>query len=265
VVAGGPEHELQLSVERVASPWSLAQLESALVTGEGWPGPAGFRGQVTRRAERRGRVSGSARGTDAEGRARVMEYALLDLGREKLIARFESAPDPMAFNLSVVRGSLESLEAERLLSDEARGETAGPELRPVAPPQPDVPAALLPARFWVETPEGSGCGTLRPADATLVASPVGDFTVSLRWSFWRGGEVPPESAAHLCGREPGGLGPASYAELEPRLGVDLVRAGIFLRSADGLLRLEVEAPRAKWDAARELWRSWAGANGAVPR
>jgi hypothetical protein len=265
VLAGGPEAELRLVVERVASPWSLAQIESALVTGEGWPGPTGFRGQVTRRAERRGRLSGSARGTDAEGRARVLEYALVDLGREKLVARFESAPDPMAFNLSVVRGSLESLEAERLLTDDAGGEIKDPELRSVAPPPPDAPPALLPARFWAETLEGAGCGELRSADATLLASPVGDFTLSLRWSFWRGSEVSPESAARLCGREAGGLGPASYADLEQRLGVELVRGGLFLRSGEGLLRLEVEAPRAKWDAARELWRRWAGANGAAAR
>jgi hypothetical protein len=44
-----------------------------------------------------------------------MEYAVLDLGPEKLVARFVGPTAAMAFNASVVRASLASLEGRRLL------------------------------------------------------------------------------------------------------------------------------------------------------
>ena len=44
-----------------------------------------------------------------------MAYALVDLGREKLVARFVGPAEQVAFNESVLRESLTSIEAARLL------------------------------------------------------------------------------------------------------------------------------------------------------
>ena len=49
-----------------------------------------------------------------------MAYALIDLGRERMVARFVGPAEQLAFNESVLRESLASLEADRWWSASRR-------------------------------------------------------------------------------------------------------------------------------------------------
>ena len=47
-----------------------------------------------------------------------MDYAVVDLGSEKLVARYVGPAEPMAFNESVLRESLLSLQGQRFTAAE---------------------------------------------------------------------------------------------------------------------------------------------------
>ena len=112
--------EIALRIDRVSSPWTLDRLEQELLqtrTFERLP-VTGKESRVTR-AGSATMLSGHATagvttGTDAET---GVVYAILDLGREKLVARFVGSRDQLAFNEGVLRESLASLEAEPLIRD----------------------------------------------------------------------------------------------------------------------------------------------------
>ena len=117
--AGGT---FSVRVDRVVTPWTVTALEEALLEARALPDFVPAPAAMGRRVERGKppRVLGTAAGTTADGRPFRVEYAVLDLGREKIVARYLAPPDDMAFNRSVVRVSLEGLEATRLLTDEVR-------------------------------------------------------------------------------------------------------------------------------------------------
>ena len=116
----GSPSELALRLfDRVATPWTLNRVEQELV------GTRAFeRAGMTRNESRSSRaesvtvLTGRAVGTIATGADIGMAYAILDLGREKVVARFVGPIEQLAFNESVLRDSLASLEAERLLVGE---------------------------------------------------------------------------------------------------------------------------------------------------
>jgi hypothetical protein len=254
----GDAETVPLTVDRVATAQGLVELEQHLLSGRAFgrftaSGPA--RSVPHRFGAFAGRI-GAVSGSTPAGEPPVrMLYALLDLGREKLVARYVGPAEQAAFNRSVLERSLESLEALPLLL----AEVAGPlsvSWEPASFPASDSPALALPAGWSQEPTPPQACRGLRPADAAVSASPPGDFTVTVRAAWWRSGALGPERSAAACAG--GAASPSGrYVRRRNALGVSYVHEGAFLRTADGgLLRLEVEAPAAKLPFVRPLFESW---------
>ena len=109
-----PDNPLSLSIDRVWSPWSPQQLARRLVTSAAFEritfgGAAGPPGRSTDT-----RVVGGATGVDELGRPVQMEYAIVSVEDEHVVARYVGPPDLLAFNRSILRASLESLETDPL-------------------------------------------------------------------------------------------------------------------------------------------------------
>ncbi len=186
------------------------------------------------------------------GAVRV-EYALYDLGKEKLVARFMAPPHQVAFNLSVIQGSLRGLEAERLLTDEL--ETAPPaEWRTVALRDPRAPTALIPSRFVTDETKGATCPKLEPPDSLLSVSPPGDFTIAFRVSFWARPTEPLLEVLRGCSLEGESV----------RFGVSYRMAAVLVEHQGALLRFEVEAPLEKWPFVEALARDWLASARRLP-
>ena len=132
VADAGELGEVAFHAFRWESPWPVSGLEEALLGGAAVPGfvpaPAVPGARVTapqRRAEaslagRPASLIGSGTGTDALGRRFRVEFAIVDLGREKVVARYLGPADAVAFNLGVIRRSLRSLSATPLLGGSRR-------------------------------------------------------------------------------------------------------------------------------------------------
>jgi hypothetical protein len=246
---------LSVQVGRLATPWGLNHLEDTLLQGQVWPGfvPAPARkrrqpGQGTKA------VLGSALGESQGGRPFRVEYALLDLGPEKIVARYLGPPDELAFNLSLARRSLETLEAAPLLTDEVDAPVrAG--LEPVLYPGGATGSVLLPSGWSREPAAYASCGRVPAAEAGVAASPAGDFTVVFRALRWRGAGPVPENVARACGPAAGTRGVA-YAGRFERLGVPIGAWGTFVQRDGETLLLEAEAPEAKLAFVRDLYLDW---------
>jgi len=259
--AAAPD-EIALVIDRVYSPLALGVLEQRLLSGSALGGPA-----ATARApakpglfgEAEG-IIGSARGGGGEKGTDDLEYAIVDLGREKLVARFVGPTAAVAFNRSILRASLRSLEGERLLTAEVAGPFSA-RFEMVALDVPDAPAVPLPSGWVREPGTPSAIRGLSEPDASVAASPEGDFTVSLQASWWRGAALAPEAAAAARSGRRGSLGPASYAVTSDRLGVPYAVEGVFLSAGGGLLQLEIAAPVAK-PPVPELLSAWVKATSA---
>jgi len=257
---GTPPEEVGLVVERVATPLALADLEPLLLSGQGFPGFGSATQARPRRVQMAGRPAlvGSARGLSAsspESATLDMEYTIVDVGPEKVVARYLGPVDQVAFNRSVFRGSLESLEVDPLLTAELRAAVT-PAFERATLPQPGAPAVLMPRAWWQEQRPLVPCRGLPPADSALSASPEGDFTVSVRATWWRGAGLDAEQAAAACAGRRGPLGTTSYALRDERLGVTYSVQGVFLPRVDGLLRLEVESPTGKQALLADLFQAW---------
>jgi V8-like Glu-specific endopeptidase len=251
-VAGGG---VSIQVARVATPWSLDLLEQALLQGQAWRGFAP--GPVTgpRRSERRsGRLLGSIRGEKKDGTPFRVDYAVMELGTEKIVARVLGPPDELAFNLSLVRRSLETLDATPLLTDEVH---APLKAAFEAAPYPGAAAGsvLLPSGWSREPTSSSSCPEIPPTDAGVATSPPGDFTVVFRVLRWRRGALVPEERARVCGQD-AGAGDATYARRLERLGVVTGTWGTFVTEGGDVLLLEAEAPEARLPFVRDLYMEW---------
>ena len=113
--------EVAFRLDRVLSPWPARRVEEALVST-----PAFEPGSMTpRQGPDRARppvpdlLLGGAAGTSGEGNREIrMDHAVVDLGPEKLVARYVGPAEPMAFNESVLRDSLLSLQGQRFTAAE---------------------------------------------------------------------------------------------------------------------------------------------------
>ena len=176
----------------------------------------------------------------------------LDLGREKLVARFVGPRDQLAFNESVLRESLASLEAEPLIREPdplARMEWSQ---TPAGDAQPSLP---VPVGWLVESGSPTACARLSLPEAAGSAVSVRDFTVALRVAIWPGTVVPDEVSA-ACWPSRGSLGGASYVSRSERLGTAYSAEGVFLRSGQRVLQFEVIAPAQQGAYARALLALW---------
>ncbi|HEV7502056.1 MAG TPA: trypsin-like peptidase domain-containing protein, partial [Vicinamibacteria bacterium] len=251
-----PPQEVALLVQRVASPLALAELQERLQGGHDFPGL----GPITDAESRAGRVGGRPAliggGHDAAsaGPATEVGYAILDVGKEKVVAAYVGPRDQVAFNRSILDGWLTSLEADPLLTAEVQAPLPAT-LERVA--LGSAPLMTMPPGWSREPAALTPCRGLPAPDAALQASPEGDFTVALRAGWWvNPNGRDPEHALAACGLQRDPDRPASYTLRSTRLGVSYAVAGTFVAAGDGLLQLEMVAPVAKRDFVRDLYTAW---------
>jgi hypothetical protein len=258
---------LSFRLDRVASPWGVDQLQGLLVSGETFESfrPTQEMRPLTlpgRRSKRKkpavlGEVTGSV---PDEAEPMKMMFALVDLGDEKLVARYVGRADLVAFNRAVLRDSLASLEAERLLVDEIRAPLR-PTLEDVALPLPEAPHVRMPSAGWTqELGAPFPCQDLTPVDSALAVSPTGDFTVASRVGWWQASSQSSVEAASACSARRGSFGPSSYTFRIDWLGISYAVEGVFVSREDGLLQLEAVSPIEKQPFLRELFTAWVEEN-----
>jgi hypothetical protein len=246
-----------LKIDRVFSPWSLKQLEQNLV------GTSVFErvSIATRESQISSRLGdrlllGRASGTAAEGDSEIrMDYAVLDLGAEKLVARFVGPSADVAFNESVLWQSLASLEGQRLV-------TADPdpvdkvEWSPVAVGN-GLNRVLFPVGWVVEPGAPSACQGLPQTTAAAAASPTRDFTVALRVAIWADGGIVPDEVASACSARKGLFGSTSYASRGDWLGVSYTTEGVFIQAGPRqIMQLEAISPAPRNAYAHALIAAW---------
>ena len=272
---GGEVGEIGFRAYRLATGWTIAALEEVILGGRAVPGfvPASAAGGRRQTPGRRATVAlasgsgpsviASAGGTDASGRAFRAEYAIVDGGKEKVVARYLGPADAVAFNLGLIRRSLDSLEAARMLVD-----------LPVRPPAAGTPAlvvtdfpegegqVLAPAGWSREREARSACGRLPPPDNGLASSPPQDYTLVLRALRWTRAGPELGQAVSACGQGGGGraglsaTGQPEYAERFERLGVPIEIRGVLVSRGPETLLLELEAPVAKLPIVEVLYERW---------
>ncbi len=250
--------DVALRIDRVFSPFSPRQLEQALI---GTPAfervsTSASESQVSSKSGDGPLLLGHATGSSTDSNQEIrMDYAVLDLGAEKLVARYIGPAQQMAFNESILRDSLAGLEGLRLVTAE---------LDPVEKIEWSTAAATdgqsrvpVPAGWVVEPGVPSPCPGLPRPSAAVAAFPAHDFTVALRAAVWSGGEFVPDQAASACSLRRGSLGAASYASRADWLGVSYSLEGAFIRvGSRQIVQLEVLAPEQKSIAARALLMAW---------
>jgi hypothetical protein len=244
--------EITMRLDRVMTPWTLSRLEQELVGTEIFERmSSGSHESRTTRVDGATALVGRSTGSARNGAEMAMAYVLTDLGREKMVARFVGPVEQIAFNESVLRDSLASLEAEHRLAGEV---DAVEKLEWYA-----VSAerrVAVPVGWMVEPGTPSTCpGLSNPAGAGT-ATLARDFTVSLRVAIWSG-NVTPEEAAATCAPQRGSLGQSSYATRSDWLGVSYAIEGVFVRSGGQVLQLEVIGPDQRSAYTRAVLAAWA--------
>ena len=258
-------------VDRWETPWPAPGLEEALLGGEAVPGfipgparpgprlPREAQATITLAAGRPPSLVGSGLGTDRAGRRFRVEYAIVDLGREKVVARYLGPADALAFNLGLLRRSLRSFEAGPLLFGTAQ--RAGAPAVPLDPAQfANGEGSFVAPRGWsLEPATQAACAALPPAEAGLLVRHPADYTLVLRALRWRGRPQGLGRALASCrprAAEADPLSRAGYAFRFERLGVPVaVEAQLVRQDGDSLL-LELEAPVAKLPLVEELYARW---------
>jgi hypothetical protein len=238
--------DITLRIDRGVSPWTTAQLERTLLQTESFE-----RLSIDQHQSQNASLTGGARlllgragGMALDGGPEIaMQYGILDLGDEKLIARYVGSPEQVAYNESVLRGSLLSLDGQRLMSRE-----------PVNPTSVEWGAGGLPLPVgWILEPgPPSPCAALRPPDGGAAAYPAGDVTLAVRRAIWNSEAASTQQAAASCSSRRGSNGDSSYARRVDWLGVSYAIEGVFVREGSRLVQLEVIAPEAKAPLARAL-------------
>jgi S1-C subfamily serine protease len=273
VDSGQSVEEVRFRLDRVATPWSLDDLSEALLSGQA------FESMTARGEPRRPTEDASGRALIGEVTGRMgsesalskMMYAIFDVGGEKLVARYLGEADQVAFNRSVLRDSLRSLEAERLLTRPVESapparwlEAAMPPLSPLSlsggPSSKAAPQMRMPADWLLEPGAPFPCPNAPAPASALAASPPGDFTVSLRVAYWPARSDTPERAAATCTARRGAGGATSYAFVTDWLGLSYAVQGSFIAMGPGLLQLELVAPVTKQTYLQDFFEDWVSVN-----
>jgi len=251
-VAGGVD--IVLRIDRVRSPWTPRQLEEALIGGQTFEALSMTprEGRVPSRAGEPTMLLGSAAGSIDASQNTRMDYAVLDLGPEKLVARYVGSPDQLAFNESVLRESLFSLQVQRFVPDESiaveKLEWSTENGRSMVP---------VPAGWSLEPGRPSPCSGLPQPAGFTAAFPAHDFTLMIRAAVWGGGEIVPDAAASACSSRRGSVEGASYASRGAWLGTRYVAEGAFVRvGGKQVVQLEVLATEERVALARALLATW---------
>jgi V8-like Glu-specific endopeptidase len=266
----GEVGEIGLRIDRWETPWPASGLEEALLGGEAVPefvpaaarpGPRIARDRQPPTTLANGRppsLIGSGEGSGRDGRRFRVEYAIVDLGREKVVARYLGPADALAFNLGLLRRSLRSLEAAALPLGMPRRAPGEVSLEPAAFSNGD--GAVLAPRAWPSEPATeAACRALPSSDAGLLIRHPADYTVVLRALRWPGPDQGLRAGLARCDARPQRVGAASDGAYElrfDRLGVAVGARGTLLRQGGGSLLLEVEAPLAKLELVEDLYARW---------
>jgi S1-C subfamily serine protease len=250
--------DVALRIDRVLSPWSPKQIEQTLVGTQAFErlSTSASESQISSRLGDAPLLLGHATGAATDSnRETSMAYGILDLGAEKLVARYVGPAEAMAFNESVLRESLASLAGQRFLVADV-GPVEKLEWSPAA--VRDGQRALpIPMGWVVEPGAPSPCPGLAPPNTVAAAFPAHDFTLALRAAVWSTGDVTPDQAASACSARGGSLGGASYASRGEWLGVSYSIEGAFTRVGPRqLMQLEVLAPDQRSAFARSLLVAW---------
>jgi S1-C subfamily serine protease len=240
---------IALRIDRGFSPWNARQMERALVESETFERV--LVGAVESQTSSRpggapllhGRATGTAAGTEQEMR---LQYGILELGPEKLIARYVGSMEQLAYNESVLRNSLLSIDGQRLMT----GELTSAEVEWDRGPLP-MPVG------WIGEPSApSACAALPRFAGVFAAYPAHDVTLALRRATWDDEAVSTQEASASCSSRRGSLGDSSYARRVDWLGVSYAIEGIFVRVGARLVQLEVIAPERRATLARALLSAW---------
>jgi hypothetical protein len=121
-VEWSPPQEVALLVQRVASPLALSELEERLLAGRDFAPLGALSGAESRAGRVGGRPAlvGGGRAAASAGPAFDVGYAILDVGKEKVVAAYVGPSNQVAFNRSVLDGWLTSIEADPLLTAEVQ-------------------------------------------------------------------------------------------------------------------------------------------------
>jgi len=257
VDTGGESEPILLRVDRVLSPWAATRLAATLTDGEAFEpfsatGPPSQRIVESRgRSLLLGRVTGTLRGL---GPVRI-EYAVIELGPEKIVARYIAAPHQVAFAASALRASLKSLEAQSL-RPAGREAAVRPSWTARAAPRRNPLDRVAAPEGWVEEPVAPyRCvGVPVPSDG-VSQSPPNNFAFALR-AGWIRGAGDATAAAAACG----GSGETGVYERQiDALGVRYLVIGQFVPLSSGeLLQMEGSAPVAEGAELRAAFSAWVG-------
>ncbi|MGQ0734152.1 MAG: S1C family serine protease [Acidobacteriota bacterium] len=265
VDSAGSDSALALRIDRLASGSSLEQIERAFLGGEALDRLRvdGSPKRRPRAGDKGRRIDGYAKATDPRsGQELRLVYAVVDLGKERVVARYLGTPEAVATNRSVLQASLAGLELRPLLTAEIAGTlrtnwttfATGPGGSTLIP----VPAG------WVVEPGGpSPCAALGEAALALAASPAGDFTVQLRASWRPGASGDLMNAARSCAPSADPSVDAAYVSSADWWGTSYQVEGLFFPGPGGVWHLEGVAPRAKSAAAGAVFKAWVAAFAAA--
>jgi S1-C subfamily serine protease len=250
-------NELALRIDRVGTSQTVEQLERALLIDgafERFHATADPRRVASRTDLGRRVLAGHVSGADsATGDRAKLVYVIVDLGREKVVARYAGPADAVAANRSVLHASLAELEITPLLTAEVtrivRPEWVG-----------DPGSSNLPTvGGWVVEPGAPWqCAAGLPQPATgLAMSPLGDFTVMLRAAWYAQPTADMTSAARRCSPQPGAFGDTSYATQATAWGSPYRIEGVFIQQGDaGIWQLEMITPLEKTRFVVDLFADW---------
>jgi hypothetical protein len=198
-----------------------------------------------------GQETGTATDTGTEAR---MIFAIVDLGREKLVGRFVGSAEQVAFNESVLRASLISLEGHPLIASRDIAPPTNWSIATTADGQRLVP---FPTGWIVEPSAPTSCRGLPAFDTQGGATPLQDFTLVLRAGVWTTSTLDPEQASAACSPRRGSLGAASYTLRADWMGVSYTIEGVFVRAGrQRILQMEVLSTDAKAASARAFFAEW---------
>jgi len=250
--------QIALKIDRVLSPWNAKQIEQVLLGSQSFErfSVAANESQTFSRAGEARLLTGRAIGTASDGNEEIrMDYAILDVGGEKLVARYIGPAQEIAFNAGVLRESLTGLDGQTIA-----GGTPDPveTLQWMAASATDGTTRVpLPSGWSAEPGAPSSCTQLPQASATISASSPHDFSVGVRAAVWSAADFTPEQAASMCSTRRAAVGSASYASRGEWLGVSYSIEGVFVRLGPRqVIQLEVIAPDQKTVFTHPLLAAW---------
>ena len=245
--------DVVLRIDRVRSAWPLRQIEQALVQSESFE-PLVMTPRTGREASPSTdprRLAGAATAATSGGDFGV-EYGIVDLGPEKLVARYVGPLESIMFNESVLRESLSSVQG---LIWGTRDLAPPDRLEWSAATVGDAAAVAVPAG-WPTLQAAPHCAGL-PQAAMISAPSPEDFGLTLNVAAWTGVELAPETAASACSTRRGAFGAASYLSRASWLGVTYVTQGVFVESAPRrVLQFEVSSTEDRSGYAEALIAAW---------